>query len=311
MPLRVINVEATGKDLSTLISDALFEMGALSVSITDSNAGRPEEQPIYAQLPPDTWQQASTWQPWENSRIAALYPESSDVEGVVMTIATHFNLPSTPTMRIQVDTFDEKTPDHWVRKVQESFQPILLEGVRISFPWHPRREDIIDVRIEPGLAFGTGEHPTTQMCATWLTHTVAAGTRVLDFGCGSGVLAILATLLAENVTAVGVDIDPAAVDVARRNAALNDVTGQTLFIVNAEQQENDLYDIVVANILARPLKQLASHLVSQIKPGGYIVLSGLITTQAPQIVEWYSQFGVTLYDAQVSSGWVMIVGCKR
>lgn len=310
MPLKVINVEVTGTDLSMLILDVLSETGALSVGVTDLYAGKPEEQSIYEQQPPDTWHQASVWKPWEHSRITALYPQSVDAEKLVMNIATNFNLPSTPTMRIQVDSFDEKTPDHWVRQVQEYFQPVHVGHVRISFPWHPRRTDLIDVRIEPGLAFGTGEHPTTQLCATWLTRIVSAGNRVLDFGCGSGVLAIIATLLAADVTAVGVDIDPEAIDVARRNAELNDVTKRTSFFENADQPQDDMYDIVVANILAKPLKQLAPHLVSRIKPGGYIALSGILISQAPQLVEYYSQYGITLHDAEVSSEWAMIVGNK-
>lgn len=312
MPLKVINVEATGREITMLIQDILFETGALSVSVTDLHAGKPGEQPIYEQqLLVGTRYKASEWQPWENSRITALYPQSTDVEGLVMNIATHFDLSSTPTVRFEVDSFDEKTPDHWVRQVQENFQPVQLGNVRISFPWHPRRKDIIDVSIEPGLAFGTGEHPTTQLCATWLTRTVSAGACVLDYGCGSGVLAIIATLLAEDVGAVGVDIDPMAIEAANRNAVINGVAERTRFLVNAEQPLNDMYDIVVANILAKPLIELAPHLASQIKPGGYIALSGIIVSQAPQLVEWYSRYGITLYDAEVSSEWALIVGKKR
>lgn len=311
MPLKAIHVEVTDENLSKLLYDVLFEMGALSVSITDLHSGGALEQPIFSEPPPNNWQQFTTLRPWKNARIVAMYPQSTDVESLIMYIATNFELASTPSVRMKADSVEEKSPDDWVRHVQQNFQPIDLGRVRISFPWHPRRTDVIDVRVEPGAAFGTGEHPTTQLCASWLIQTTAPNMSVLDFGCGSGVLAIIATLLAKNVTAVGIDIDPDAVQVAHHNAVLNDVTDRTSFFHNDNEPQHRLYDIVVANILARQLKDLAEHLTSRLKPGGLIALSGIIVSQAPQLIEWYSQFGVTLQDANVSSGWAVVVGRKQ
>lgn len=293
------------------MADVLFEMGALSVSATDLNAGKPNEQAIFAESPPYTQKEAGKVEEWKNASITALYPITTDVQSLIMIIATQFNLPNTPTFSIKADVFDEKTPDEWVRQVQASFQPIELQRIRVSFPWHSTRTDIIDIKLEPGIAFGTGEHATTQMCLSWLQRVVQPNHSMLDFGSGSGVLAIAACKLEEGVSAVGVDIDPVAVKAADENAVLNGVEKKVLFVENKDEPKGKLYDIVVANILARPLTEMAPLLVSRLKKGAFIAMSGLLVTQAPQLIEHYAQHGVSMHDAEVKSGWSLIVGVKR
>lgn len=315
MPLNAINISIRDESISSnFISDVLFEMGALSVSISDLNAGQPDEELIFAE-PPATWEQAQTVRAWSKSRITALYPLSVDVQSLIMIIGTQFNLHDTPTFSINTEEFDEKTPAEWVRHVQASFKPILLANnrLRISFPWHePPSLDLIDVRLEPGIAFGTGEHPTTQLCLSWLAKAVRPNYAVLDFGSGSGVLAIAACLLAPNVSATGVDIDPSVIKVAVDNAKLNNVSEQVFFQENSQfSSPPEQFDLVVANILANPLMQLADLLVSNVKKGGFIAMSGLLVSQAPLIVEHYVKHGITLHDVEVTSGWVLLVGVKH
>lgn len=311
MPLNAIHISVTEKGVASYISDILFELGALSVNISDLDAGAPWESPIYDEPQPEFWREDPDRQMWNKACITALFPLTTDMQAMIMMIATHFDLPETPTFSISSDMFDEKTPDDWVRQVQGSFKPVDIGRVRISFPWHERRSDVIDIRLEPGIAFGTGEHPTTQLCLSWLQRAIKPGATVLDFGCGTGVLAIAATMLARDAHAVGVDLDPQAVKTAIGNATINNVNQYTRFFENQDEPQEGTYDIVLANILAKPLVKLAPHLVTRLNTGGFIALSGLLTSQAPQLVETYAQLSVSLHDAEVRSGWALLVGVKR
>lgn len=310
MPLNAVNISVSEEGLSSYVSDILFEMGALSVSLTDLNAGTLSECPVFSEPSHDEKILPTVLKGWKGARITALYPLETDMQTLTMLIATHFDLQETPTFSIQTEKFDEKTPDEWVRHVQESFQPIELGRIRISFPWHERHPQFIDICLEPGLAFGTGEHITTQLCLTWLQRVVKPGFDVLDFGTGSGVLAIASAMLAPNVSAVGIDISSEAVTSARENATINNVEHCTQFFENRDEPEAKVYDIVIANILARPLRELAPLLAARLKRGALIGLTGLLTLQAPQLIELYAQYGVSLYDAEVQSGWALLVGLK-
>lgn len=310
MPLNAINISVSEKGLASYVSDILFEMGALSVNLTDLYAGTPSERPFFTEPPQHDKRLPTVLEQWQGARITGLYPLETNMQDLIMLIATHFDLPETPSFSIQTETFDEKTPDEWVRHVQESFQPIELGRVRISFPWHERHPDFIDICLEPGLAFGTGEHTTTQLCLGWLQRVVKPGFDVLDFGTGSGVLAIASAMLAANVSAVGIDISPEAVTSAKDNAITNNVEHCTQFFENHDEPVGKTYDIVIANILARPLKQLAPLLSARLKSGALIGLTGLLTFQAPQLIELYAQYGISLCDAEVQSEWALLVGLK-
>lgn len=312
MPLQSITVEVSGDTDSAFVSDVLFELGALSVSTSDLHRGTSSEEPIYGEPPQNSISPSEPSKPtfWRHARITALFPLSVDSEALLMTIATDFRLPQTPTLRIFSEPFDDKTPAEWVAHAQASFQPIVLGRAAISFPWHPPVPDVLNVVLEPGLAFGTGEHATTQLCARWLLDAVSPGTELLDFGTGSGVLAILAAKLEDSATVVGVDIDPDTLPVARANAKRNGVETRVLFYENREEPEGSLYDVVVANILAGPLKTLADRLVSRLKVGGRIALSGILVSQAEEMKVWYRQRGVVMDNAAVDSEWVLLVGTK-
>lgn len=287
MPFTAIQVSVQDDSEASDLSDILFEMGALSVDISAASEAH------------------TAW------RICALYPLSVNVESMLMIVATHFNLPATPTRTIRAEVFDEKSAAHWMRQAQESFQPIELGRVRISFPWHETRSDMVDVQLDPGIAFGTGEHTTTQLCLSWLDRTLLPGASVLDFGTGTGVLAIAACMLRRDVCAVGVDVDAEAVRIARKNAARNRVDSCTDFFENQHEPDGRVYDVVVANILAPPLKALAPHLAKRLKRGGFIALSGLLVSQGPQVIECYARCGISLHDVRVKNDWALLVGMKQ
>lgn len=313
MPLQSITVEVSGDTDAAFVSDVLFELGALSVSTSDLHRGTSSEEPIYAEPPQNSITPSEPSKPptlWHHARVTALFPLSVDSEALLMTIATDFRLPQTPTLRIHSEPFDDKTPVEWVAHAQASFKPIVLGRIAISFPWHTPVPGVLNVVLEPGLPFGTGEHATTQLCARWLLNAVSPGTELLDFGTGSGVLAILAAMLEDTATAVGVDIDPDALPVAWRNAKRNCVENRVSFYENREEPEGSFYDVVVANVLAGPLKMLADRLVSRTRVGGRIALSGILISQAEEMKEWYGQRGVVMDNAAVDSEWVLLVGTK-
>lgn len=227
-----------------------------------------------------------------------------------MIIATHFNLNQSPVFSIQQDLFDEQNPEFWVKKVQEAFVPIYIGKIRISLPRHHLDQSFINIVLQPGLAFGTGEHPTTKLCLSWLQKVVKPNLTVLDYGTGSGVLSIAAVLLEKKVRATGVDIDPYAVTNALSNAKRNKVDKLTSFFENPDEPLHVQYDIVVANILAEPLKWLASDLVTRMKNGGYIGLSGVLCKQALDVMACYQREGVVLEQAHVDDDWALLVGRK-
>lgn len=311
MTLQSLTVVVGSSVDSSYVSNILFELGALSVTVTDADRGKPSEQPIYGEPPQDGLLSPTPQNSlWRNSKITSLYPLSQDMEALQMHIATYFDLPTIPTLSLHSELFDEKDPDYWVRHVQESFTPITIGRIRISFPWHDPTPDMLNVRLEPGSGFGTGEHATTQLCATWLQAAIRPNMSVLDFGTGSGILAIVAVTLEQSVTAVAIDIDPTVLPIASENAARNKVENRISFFINAEEPKREPYDIVVANILAGPLKCLSQLLASRVKVGGRIGLSGVLASQAPDLIECYQQHGFILEESMVKDGWALLVGVK-
>ncbi|PXF49975.1 Ribosomal protein L11 methyltransferase [Gracilariopsis chorda] len=310
MPLQRIQVIVHSSTETAFISDVLFELGALSVSVEDNFRGRDNECPIYGEPPQVGTLGNDSPNVWQNAKISALYPIGYDVEQLTMFIGTKFGLIQSPTFSLQTDVFDEKDPDTWVREVQESFVPIVVGNIRISYPWHNPDPSFTNVQLEPGMAFGTGEHSTTKLCLSWLQRTIKPGLSLLDYGTGSGVLAIASVLVAENISAVGVDLDPEAVNTAISNAKRNQVEDHIMFCENRNEPQDRLYDVVVANILAEPLKHLAGELVRRMKSGACIALSGVLCSQAVEVTESYQGEGVTLQQAEVDDGWALLIGTK-
>lgn len=277
-------------------SDALMEHGALSSAIEDAYAGTAQEQAIFGE--PDMPQQ----QIWQQSLIIALFGEDDDAAAMIAAAAAQTGL---ELGEYQIEQLAEQD---WVRLTQSQFDPIKIsDRLWITPTWHEMPDSsAVNLRLDPGLAFGTGSHPTTHLCLQWLDTNLQGGEQVLDYGCGSGILAIAALKLGA-AAATGVDIDPQAIRASRDNALQNQVEAQ--FYLSEEQPEGQ-FDVVVANILANPLRMLGEMLASRTRTGGRIVLSGILEEQTEELSAIYRQW-FDLAAPQTDNGWVCISGTKR
>ncbi|HEU4621275.1 MAG TPA: 50S ribosomal protein L11 methyltransferase [Burkholderiaceae bacterium] len=280
-------------------SEALLEVGALSVSVEDADASSPDEQPLFGE--PGT--EPST-HAWRNSVLVALFDGGDDPSKTIADAIAHVRdagiaLPLPQAIR-PVDDQD------WVRATQAQFAPINIGRLWVVPSWHeaPAGAELV-LRLDPGMAFGTGTHPTTRLCLAWLERELAHGASVLDYGCGSGILAIAAAKLGAGMVE-GVDIDAHAVEAARENALRNDVTATFRNADNFHARQR--YDAVVANILSNPLKLLAPALIAHVAPGGALVLSGVLERQAIEVASVYESHGLPLQIASAEDGWVCLSG---
>ncbi len=293
MPWQELRIHADSTHAEAL-SDALFDLGALSVSIEDATAGTELEKPIFGEpgMPLE--------QLWEQSVVVALLEEDSDAALMVVAAAGTAGI---PLPRHSVSRVEEQD---WVRLTQSQFEPIQVsDRLWITPTWHEATPNAINIALDPGLAFGTGSHPTTWLCLQWLDHQVRQGESVLDYGCGSGILAIAAKLLGAGETH-GVDIDEQAMTASRQNAEQNHVSAD-FFLPDAAPDRT--YDLVVANILTNPLKMLMPLLASRCRSGGRLVLSGILAEQADEIISLYAPAFELAVSAE-REGWVRIAGTR-
>lgn len=277
------------------VSDALMDAGALSVDAADAAAGTADEQPIFGEP-------GSAATPWPETRLAALFPDDAPAEMLAREACESVGL-AAPAM-----TLESVDDEDWVRLTQSQFAPIRISDRLWIVPtWcEPPEPGAIVLRLDPGLAFGTGSHPTTRLCLGWLDRHLTAGATVIDYGCGSGILAVAAALLGAG-RVVGIDIDPQAVTASRDNALANGVTAE---FHDARPVTLPPADIVVANILANPLRVLAPLLIGLVKPGGHIVLSGVLEGQTQAVMEAYSP--AIAFDAPTrDDGWICLQGIRR
>jgi ribosomal protein L11 methyltransferase len=278
------------------LADALMDGGALSAAIEDAWAGTEQEEPIFGEPgePVDKL--------WQKSRIIALFDENADAATMIALAAAASNVPN-PSFRIE--TVAEQD---WVRLTQSQFDPIRIsDRLWITPTWHEApNPKAINLKLDPGLAFGTGSHPTTRLCLQWLDAHIKGGESVLDYGCGSGILAIAALKLGA-ASALGVDIDEQAVRSSRDNAEQNEVTGQFML---PSALPAVLVDVLVANILANPLRVLGELLASHVKPGGKIVLSGILADQADELSSIYSIW-FDMDRPVFDEGWTRLTGTRR
>lgn len=276
--------------------DALLEAGALSASIEDADAGTPDEKPQFGE--PDSINTPA----WMHSRLVVLLEPDADIEAILGEASTAVGLDSVPDFT--VDSVEEQ---NWVQLTQSQFEPIQISGRLWIVPsWHETPDpSAVNLILDPGMAFGTGSHPTTRLCLEWLEREVIEGCSVLDYGCGSGILAIAAARLGAGNVA-GVDIDPQAVEAARANAERNGVVAR--FADSAAPVAGE-YDLVVANILSNPLRVLAPAICAHVRSGGRLALSGILREQADEITAIYSQW-IPLSVAGTREDWVCLSGVK-
>ncbi|WP_126443792.1 50S ribosomal protein L11 methyltransferase [Sulfuricystis multivorans] len=278
------------------LSDALLAAGAISATVEDALAGTELETPQFGEP-------GSPATPaWERSRVVALFEPSDDLRERIVATLKEAGLAVPAAI-----AFEEVAEADWVRLTQAQFEPIRIsERLWIVPSWHvPPDPAAINLLLDPGLAFGTGSHPTTRLCLEWLEANITPGCSVLDYGCGSGILAIAAKKLGAGRTA-GVDIDPAALTAAADNAGRNDVT---IRFLHANAPLEDRFDRVVANILTNPLKLLAPVLAARLASGGHLALSGVLESQADEVIAAYAPWLPLRVGAQ-HEGWVRLEGIK-
>lgn len=276
-------------------SDALLDAGALSVQAEDADADSPDEQAIFGEpgLP-------ASQVGWRNTRLRALLAADAEPAALLGAAAAALGEPLPADQAVA--GFEDRD---WVRASQAQFEPIVIGSRLVVAPtWHaqtPISAAATRLVLDPGLAFGTGSHPTTRMCLQWIEREVRGGERVIDYGCGSGILAIAAALLGAGEV-LATDIDPQATASARDNARANGAPVQVVELGHPLGQA----DIVLANILANPLRVLAPALTALLRPGGRLVLAGLLERQADEIVACYPE--VALETVAVLEGWACLAG---
>ncbi|BEV53802.1 MULTISPECIES: 50S ribosomal protein L11 methyltransferase [Burkholderia] len=297
MSYRELVVELA-REHAEALSDALLDLGALSVSVEDADADTPDEQPLFGEpgLVPDRTA-------WQHSRVVALLSADHEPAVLLAAAANEIGLAETPKFVVR-----EVEEQDWVRLTQSQFEPIPIgERIWVVPSWHDAPDpDALVLELDPGLAFGTGSHPTTRLCMEWLEQSVKPGQSVLDYGCGSGILAILAKKCGANPV-IGIDIDPQAVESARQNSERN--RAEVTYGLPDACPEGE-FDIVVANILSNPLKLMASMLASKVKSGGRIALSGVLARQADEVAAVYARY-VDISVWREHEGWVCLAGTRR
>lgn len=276
------------------LSEALLEQGALSVSVEDADAGTERETPQFG----EPGHPAAPL--WDRSRVVALFEPGDDLIGRIAAAAHAVGLDDLPDIDLQ-----EVGDQDWVRLTQSQFDPIQIHDRLWIVPsWHHApNPEAINLVLDPGLAFGTGSHPTTRLCLEWLCQNTVKDATVLDYGCGSGILAIAAAKLGAG-RVVGVDIDDKALDATAANAENNGVAVECR---HSRQPLTETFDIVVANILTNPLCVLAPLLAGRVAPGGRLILSGILDSQIAQVTEAYAPW-IAMTPGALREGWVRLEG---
>jgi ribosomal protein L11 methyltransferase len=275
------------------LEDQLLELGAVSVTFMDA-----EDQPIFE---PDL----GTTPLWSNTHLLALFEADTDSEALLqhLRLLWQAELPAHELEQIE--------DQDWERSWMDNFHPMRFgQRLWIVPSWHAAPEpDAVNLLLDPGLAFGTGTHPTTSLCLQWLDAQQLQGKTLIDFGCGSGILAIAGLLLgAEH--AVGTDIDVQALEASRDNAQRNQIADEHFDLYLPEHMPAAPADVLVANILAGPLVSLAPQLASLVKPGGLLALSGILAEQTEEILQAY-QGDFELDPVAEQDGWIRVSGKRR
>ncbi len=280
------------EDRVEVLGEALDALDALSISVEDADAQTPAEQALFGEpgMPPPK-------AGWQRSRVVALFEHETQArEAATLLQAQDFFADCELLAVVPVPEQD------WVRLTQSQFDPVeITPSFWIVPSWHePPAQARQIIRLDPGLAFGTGTHPTTRMCLRWLAGRSLQAQRVLDYGCGSGILAIGAAKMGAT-DIVAVDIDPAAVESTRLNAVNNHVSLQP----GLPDIAKGSFQVVLANILATPLKVLAPLLCAHVAPGGHLVLAGILSRQRDELTEAYAPW-LSLSVADEEDGWVLM-----
>ncbi|WP_075182934.1 50S ribosomal protein L11 methyltransferase [Pantoea sp. 1.19] len=293
MPWIQLKINTTGA-LAEALGDALMACDAVSVTFEDTH-----DTPVFEPLPGET-------RLWGDTDVIGLFDAETDMAAVVAMLAGQ-PIPG-PDFHHKIEQLEDKD---WEREWMANFHPMRFgERLWICPSWRDVPDpEAVNVMLDPGLAFGTGTHPTTALCLAWLDGLDLQGKTVIDFGCGSGILAIAALKLGA-AQAIGIDIDPQAIQASRDNATRNGVADRLTLFLPHQQPEGLQADVVVANILAGPLRELAPLISVLPKAGGHLGLSGVLESQAEGVCEAYGN-DFALDPVAVKEEWVRITGVKR
>jgi len=277
------------KDMLKEIEDFLLSIGSLSVTYKDAG-----DNPVLEPLPGET-------PLWPELIVTGLFDQKKNMGTVMNILARHY-----PDLETQKEELEDQD---WERSWMNDYQPMSF-GKRlwvVPSTMDAPDENAVNLRLDPGLAFGTGTHPTTALCLQWLDQHDINNKTLLDYGCGSGILAIAGLLLGAAM-AEGVDIDPQAITASNDNA-INNHVDKKLQVFLPENYQAKQYDIVMANILSGPLAELAPNLSSYTKMGGSIILSGILAEQAESVRDVYQQW-FDMHEVITHDGWAMLSGTK-
>lgn len=293
MPWIQIKLNATNNNAEQIGDMLMEETGALSVTFLDA-----QDTPVFEPLPGET-------RLWGDTDILALYDANSDTKQILKQIKLSDLLAE--DFAYKIEQLEDKD---WEREWMDNFHPMKFgQRLWICPSWREVPEpNAVNVMLDPGLAFGTGTHPTTALCLEWLENLDLSGKTVIDFGCGSGILAIAAIKLgAEKV--IGIDIDPQALLASKDNAERNGVADKLEVFLPQEQPQGLVADVVVANILAAPLRELSTVITSLVKSGGKLAMSGVLDTQAQDVATYYHD-SFAIEPIKEQNEWCRISGQK-
>ncbi|MFZ7273824.1 50S ribosomal protein L11 methyltransferase [Avibacterium avium] len=288
-----IRINSTNQQAET-ISDYLEEIGSVSVTFMDS-----QDTPIFEPLPGET-------RLWGNTDVIALFDAETDMQQIVSLLKSAGHLSEETAYKIeQIEDKD------WEREWMDNFHPMQFgKRLWICPSWREVPDgNAVNVMLDPGLAFGTGTHPTTALCLEWLDSLDLNGKTIIDFGCGSGILAIAALKLGAK-NAIGIDIDPQAILASRNNAEQNGVSDRLQLFLAKDAPQDLQADVVVANILAGPLKELAPTISQLVKTQGKLGLSGILESQAQSVCEAYQE-QFFLDPVAIREEWCRITGVAK
>lgn len=276
----------------------LVEAGACAITLTDA-----EDQPVFEPI-------RGTTPLWQSTQLTGLYDGKQNAQQMLATMQQlwQLNYPETPMPALQLEILEDKD---WIREWMDSFKPMQMgQRLWIVPSWlKPPQPDAVNLILDPGLAFGTGTHPTTRLCLQWLDSLDLEGETLLDFGCGSGILGIAGLLLGAK-QAWGTDIDPQALQASQQNAQRNNLDPALFPVYYPEKCPDISCDVLVANILAGPLISLAEELASRIKSGGQLALSGILSHQAEEVSRAYNPW-FELDKPTQEDDWVRITGIRK
>ena len=293
MPWIQLKLNARSENAES-IGELLMQHGALSATFTDS-----QDTPIFEPLPGET-------RLWGDTDITGLYEADTDMQEVIKTLKQSPLLEG--LFAYKIEQLEDKD---WEREWMDNFHPMKFgERLWICPSWKPvPDENAVNVMLDPGLAFGTGTHPTTSLCLSWLDGQDLQDKVVIDFGCGSGILAIAALKLGAK-RVIGIDIDPQAITASRDNAQRNNVSDQLELYLPEELPQGILADVLIANILAGPLRELSGNIEALVKNSGSLALSGILEQQADELIEVYEKW-FKMDKATINDEWARLSGIKN